>query len=200
MKTSRIEALSDGVFAIAMTLLILGIRVPDLPTPVTGAVLWRALVALAPHLAGYVVSFVILGTLWIGQHNQFHLIQWVDRWSLWLNIFFLACIAFLPFATSLLAEYNDQPLASLVFAGTLLLAGVFLYANWAYATHGRRLVSPDLSDFVIRAAKRRIAAGLVVYAAAGALALVSTRAALGLFAVMPIAYILPGKIDTHLRP
>ncbi len=199
MKTSRIEALSDGVFAIAMTLLIFGIKTPSSPEPVTTAGLWWELVGLFPHVAGYIVSFVILGTLWIGQHNQFHLIQWVDRPLLWLNIFFLACIAFLPFTTSLLAEYPEQPLANVVYAVTLVLAGIFLYAHWAYATKGRRLVSQDLGADAIRAAKLRIASGLAVYAVAGAASFFSTKISLVLFAVMPIIYMLPGRIDPHLK-
>jgi uncharacterized membrane protein len=201
VETNRIEALADGVFAIAMTLLVLEIHVPRLPPPVAGAALARALLALAPNVAGYAVSFIILGTLWIGHHNHFHFIRRADRTLLWINVFYLACIAFLPFATALLASYRDQPLAFAVYGGTLLLAGAFLYAHWAYATTGRRLVDPDLSDAAIAAAKRRIASGFAVYVTATLLSLLSTAAALGLFAVMPLVYMLPGRVDRHLtRP
>jgi uncharacterized membrane protein len=199
MKTSRSEALSDGIFAIAMTLLILEVRVPTMPNPVTGAALWNALVGLEHHVAGYAVSFIILGTLWIGQHNQFHLIDRVDRTLLWLNVFFLLCIAFLPFATAFLAEYHTQPIACVLYGATLLAAGGFLYAHWAYATKDRRLVSSDLAESVVRAVKRRIVAGFAVYGAAAGLSFLNTKIALALFAIMPIIYMLPGKVDPHLK-
>jgi len=198
MTTSRIEALADGVFAIAMTLLVLELHIPHLAEPVTTAGLWRALVALAPGLAGYAVSFIILGTLWVGLHNQFHFILRADRLLLWINICYLMCVAFLPFATALLAAYNDQPVAAAVYGGTLLLAGLLLYANWTYATAGRRLVDQALDEAVVRAARRRVAAGFLVYGAATLVALWQTQVGLVLFALMPLAYILPGRVDRHL--
>jgi uncharacterized membrane protein len=199
MDTKRIEALADGVFAIAMTLLVLEVHVPDVAPPVTGAALWGSMVALARNLAGYGVSFVILGTLWIGLHNQFHFIRRTDRTLLWINVFFLMCVSFLPFGTALLAKYSDQPLAAVVYGGTLVLAGVFLHANWSYATRGRRLVDAGLDEQVVRRARVRIRVGLAVYGVATAVSVLSMAASLALFATMPIVYMLPGEVDLHLE-
>lgn len=197
MNTNRIEALSDGVFSIAMTLLIIEVHVPRVD-PHDRAALVQALAHLGPQVAAYVVSFLILGTLWIGHHNHFVHIRKVNRTLLWLNIGYLCAVAFLPFSTALVASYWRQPLGAALYGSNLLVAGVFLWLHWFYATSGRRLVSPDLSDEAIRTARRRIEIGFAVYLTATVLAFVWPPASLLLFAVMPVAYMLPGRVDRHL--
>lgn len=199
MDTKRIEALSDGVFAIAMTILVLEVHVPQLPRPLSPGSLGQALWHLAPSILAYGISFVILGTLWVGQHNQHHFLRRADRNLLWLNILFLSFISFLPFGTALLAKYADQPLAAAVYGGTLLCAGGLLYAQWAYATRGRRLVDANLPEAVVRGAERRILLGMGVYATAVVLSFVQPILGIALFALMPLAYVLPGAVDRHWR-
>src|SRR5215470_5668536 len=92
---SRIEALSDGIFAVAMTLLVLDIKPPAV---MQATALPRELLALWPRCLSYVVSFLMLGIYWVGQHNQFHLIRWADRTLLWINVVFLMAISFVPFS------------------------------------------------------------------------------------------------------
>src|SRR5512147_806749 len=142
MESRRVETLADGVFAIAMTLLVLEVHVPAVPEPVTGAGMLAALRGILPSVAGYAVSFIILGMVWIGHHTQFHFIRRVNRPLLYINIFYLLCVAFVPFATALLARYPLQPLAVVVYGVTLLLGGVMHYVHWNYAV-GHGLVTEE---------------------------------------------------------
>ena len=104
LKTGRVEALSDGVFAIAMTILVLNISVPTAET-VSADRLPDALGRVAPQVIVYIISFVNLGVLWVGQHNQYHFIDRADRWFLWINILYLLLISFMPLSTALLGHY-----------------------------------------------------------------------------------------------
>jgi uncharacterized membrane protein len=199
METKRIEALADGVFAIAMTLLVIELHVPVLAAGEGGADLLHKLREMVPHILAYAVSFLVIGTFWIGHHFQYAHIRRVDRTFLWINVVFLLAIAFLPFATALIGEHWQYPAASMVYGGTLLVAGTALYAHWAYAAGGRRLTAADLSPEVDRRVRHRVMAGWAVYAAATLLAPASTTLALLIFALMPVVYMLPWGVDRHLK-
>src|SRR5262249_48029527 len=120
MRTNRIEALSDGIFAIAMTVLVLGIQVPDGGGE---AELSARLVTLGPQLDSYALSFVMLGVMWVGHHYQFQYICRADRGFLWLNLVFLLAVTFVPFATGVLGNYPGAPLAVFLYGGTVILGG-----------------------------------------------------------------------------
>ncbi|NJL56438.1 DUF1211 domain-containing protein [bacterium] len=117
---SRLEALSDGVFAIVITLLVLELRVPELSSRLANDQLLTALVALLPKLLGYITSFLMIAIYWVAHHNVFHLLQRCDRICLWLNLLFLMCLAFIPFPTALLGEYPQTQVAISVYGGVLL--------------------------------------------------------------------------------
>src|SRR5262245_27599586 len=114
LSKARIEALTDGVFAIAMTLLIFGVKVPVI-TPVTEKALRHELIQLWPSILTYAISFVMLGIYWVGHHNQYHYIQRTDRIFLWINIFFLMCVSSIPFSTSLLGQYPTERTALTIY-------------------------------------------------------------------------------------
>ena len=192
----RIEALTDGVFAIAMTLLIFGVKVP-LVTPVTEKTLQHELFRLWPSILTYVVSFVMLGIYWVGHHNQYHYIRRTDRIFLWINIFFLMCVSSIPFTTSLLGQYPAERTALTVYGLNLIMVGGFLYAHWWYATHNHRLVERDTHPEVIRLAKRRILMGPFASAVATGLSFVNSRLVLAIFVLIPLLYLVPGRIDRH---
>jgi uncharacterized membrane protein len=195
LPANRIEALSDGIFAIAMTILVLELHVPTLDDP---GRLGDALAQIWPKIAGYVVSFVIIGTLWVGHHFQFHYIRRMDRTLLWLNLLFLMCVSFLPFCTALVGSYSSEALAIQLYGGTLLVAGVTLLAHWVYATRGHRLTSATLDDAVVRSIRNRILAGMCAYATAFLASFVSPRASLILYAAMPLLYLVPTRVDRRI--
>jgi len=109
----RIEALADGVFAIAMTLLILNVNVPILVSDQERLTLPRKLVELWPKFLAFAVSFLISGVFWVGHHAQLNFVRRSDRPFLWMNLVFLLAISALPFAAALLSQYHDQPIAAI---------------------------------------------------------------------------------------
>src|SRR5256714_9956872 len=133
-RLDRLAALSDGVFAIAMTLIVLEIRVPD-PGPIRSEQdLWNALLTLGPRLLTYVLSFLTLGIFWGGQQTQLNVFATADRDLTWLQLAFLASVALMPFSTSLLADFITYRLALLAYWANIFLIGLLLYLNWIYAT------------------------------------------------------------------
>ena len=151
----RIGALSDGLFAIAMTLIVLEIRVPDIGEHPTNAQLADALVGLAPRFLTYLLSFLTLGIFWNAQHSQLNHIARADRHFAWLQLAYLAVVALLPFSTSLLADYIEVVLAFAFYWLNLLALGVMLFVAWVYAERAG-LVRPGTSPEVGRAIRRRI--------------------------------------------
>lgn len=132
--TDRIDALSDGFFAIVLTLLVLQFEVPDLPpTQVTTDLLPR-LLALKPLLFSYVLSFFVVGLYWVIHHNLFRFIVWHDRSLLYLNLLFLLFISFLPFPTELLGNYTIQ-LTWVLYASNLAIIGLAMTIIWQYAVN-----------------------------------------------------------------
>jgi uncharacterized membrane protein len=190
----RVEALSDGVFAIAMTILVLGLQVPESSTaPELRARLW----ALWPKLASYALSFVMLGVLWIGHHYQMHYIRRTNRALIWLNLVFLLAITFLPFSTAVLGNCYREPLAVAVYGGTVIVAGAFLLLHWLYATHRPGMVDAELHPGVARLLSARIVLGLALSALAIVLGFVDTRLSLVVFLSMPLVYFLRSRVDRH---
>ena len=198
LPASRIEALSDGVFAIAMTLLVLDLRVPE--GAAGSEALLRALAAMWPKFAGFALGFVLLGTLWVNHHYQFHYIRRTNRTLLWLNLLLLVLISALPFGVALLGHYWASPVATAVYGGFMVASGSCLYGHWVYATRHRRLVASTLHEAAVRAMKDRIAFGIVGYGIAFGLAFFWPLGSIFIYVAMPILYLLPGRIDQHLRP
>ncbi len=198
MESRRIAALADGVFAIAMTLLVLQVPVPTLAAPVTGEAMLDALVGILPAVASFAVSFLILGTLWVGHHNQFRYLRRVDPALLWSNIFFLLCVAFVPFATAFLARFPLEAAPMAVYGGTLLLAGLFLFAHWGHAVNAG-LVTDDVTPEVAELVRERISMGMAVYLVATLAGVFLPKVGLVLFACVPVLYLLPSRIDPALE-
>ncbi len=141
----RINALSDGVFAIAITLLVLNIEVPnDIPANLVAQELPGRLAALVPDLLSYVVSFLVIGSYWMAHRAIFQGIRALDRVLIWLNFLFLMFVAFLPFPTALLDEYPNYQLPVALYAGSLAVARLPLTTIWWYAAHNRRLIHEHL--------------------------------------------------------
>src|SRR3569833_2292181 len=144
--TGRIEAFSDGGFAIAITLLVLEIQVPHVEGA-GGTTLVGALIGEWPSYLGYAISFLQIGVIWANHHNRFTYIVRSDHVLLFLNILFLMCVAFIPFPTALLAEYiesGESTTAVAVYSGTLAVTASFFTLLWIYAANGYRLVSRAL--------------------------------------------------------
>jgi TMEM175 potassium channel family protein len=166
----RIGALSDGLFAIAMTIIVLEIRVPELEVH-SDAGLLGALGQLGPRFLTYFLSFLTLGIFWNAQHAQLNYVARADRHFAWLQLVYLSIVALMPFSTSLLAEFIDLRVAFLVYWLNLYLLGVALYVVWTYAVRAR-LLTADAGPGVRRAFQRRIVAYQVAYGAGAVVALI----------------------------
>ena len=153
-RPARLEALSDGVFAIVMTLLVLEIAVPNLTPSAGEAELQQALVDLVPEFLGFAVSFIILGIFWIVHHRQFHFVKRTDRTFVWINVATLLFVALVPFSTALLSQFPESQTAIFVYGGNLLAASLVLSAQWWYATLGHRLVDAGLDPEGLRKSRR----------------------------------------------
>jgi uncharacterized membrane protein len=143
-ETTRVEAFSDGIFAIAITLLVLEIRVPPADLTGHGTTLLPALLRLWPSYLGYLISFITIGIMWVNHHSMFMLIRRIDRYFLLLSVVFLMFIAFLPFTTAVLAEYLSEPkgrqIALASYSATFVLIALAYNAVWWYAARGGRLL------------------------------------------------------------
>lgn len=195
----RIAALSDGVFAIVITLLVLEIKVPEVEV----VDLSHALVETAPKILSHIVSFVVLGIYWIGHHNMFQHIKRHDRILLWLNILFLLCVASMPFPTGLIVQYPDQRLAIIVYAATLIAAGLSLALIWWYVTKDHRLVSETMQPSFVSSVHRRILVAPILYFLAVVMSFVSVLLAYLIIIAVIIYYIVPLNFDRfhhiHIR-
>jgi uncharacterized membrane protein len=180
------------VFAIAITLLIIEIRVPHVGE--LGS-LTEELVHLWPSYLGYAISFLVIGTVWANHHNRFRLISRSDHVLLFVNILFLMCVAFIPFPTALLAEYirdeAHRTTAFAVYSGTLAVTAVFFTLLWLYAAGGYRSVDRSLDPSLMRAMTRRYVFGMLLYMLAFALAFLSPVASLALIVILALIFVLP---------
>jgi len=194
LSTNRLEAFSDGVFAVAITLLVLNLQVPQIAS---ASELVPKLGALWPKLLSYVLSFVIVGIYWVAHHNTFHYIKRSDRTLLWLNILLMMCIVFIPFPTALLGQYPEQRVSVIIYAGTLVITGLVLQLLWWYATSGYRLVDRNIDPRLVQRATRRNLTAPLIYLLAIGISLFSVPASFVLFILVPVYYILPGRIDRY---
>jgi uncharacterized membrane protein len=194
---ARIEALTDGIFATVMTILVLTLHVPQLNVPeqdLAGEVL-----ALWPSILVYALSFVTLGLYWVGHHAQFHYIKHVDRPFLWINILFLLTVGFIPFSTSLLQDYPWPPTAVRVYGANLIANGLLLLTIWLYATGRRRLVDKDLDPHIIATARNRTLVGPTVFSVGIIASFIDTRISVIVYVLVVPFYIRPSHIDIHFR-
>jgi uncharacterized membrane protein len=190
MSKTRLEAFSDGVLAIAITLLVIEIRPPEVHE---GESLAHALWTLWPSYLAYLVSFLTIGVIWLNHHGIFQQVVRVDGPLLVLNLNLLLWTALIPFPTAVVAENlagggEAARTAAAVYSGVLLLMGFAFGALFTWVTHDDRLLHRLPPPRIVRAARLRFMVGLVVYLVALALAWVSAPASLVLSGLMALYY------------
>lgn len=195
LSVSRIETLSDGVFAIVMTLLVLDLH----PITLTNNQFVPFLLKLLPNIAGYFISFALLGQYWMGHLSQLRFLEKSDHSSHWINIFFFAFVAFVPFTTGMVSKNTENRLAVVIYGINLIIIGLALFWHWRYATRNHRLVSKEISEEVIRYGKVRSLFAPFAYTIAICFVYVSELTTLILFALIPLLYILPGVQDYWIK-
>ena len=192
---NRLHALTDGVYAIAMTILVLELHVPDARS---SSELVAGLVAIAPSLFGFALGFAVLGTYWVGSAvNLSHLAR-VNRAALFLNVLQLFFISLLPFTTALIGRYPAEAAAVIVYALHLELLGLSQYAHWIYVLRHPELVHSPIDARTARAATIRILVGPAAWAVAMVLALVSPLLGYAVFYVVLVGYLVASVRDRTL--
>jgi uncharacterized membrane protein len=169
----RLVAFSDGVYAFAVTLLAIDLHIPVTHEPLRPA----QLTSLVPLIGVYALTFIVIGLFWVSHHRMFGLIARLDYTLVWLNMFVLMAVAFLPVPNATFAEYSTSPHAVLFYAGTVIVTAVANILLWWYATHSRRLLHPNASSVTVHEIFRRLATTIAVQVVAVPLAFVSTTVA-----------------------
>jgi uncharacterized membrane protein len=190
MTTNRLEAFSDGVFAIAATLLILNVVEP-------GGPLGQGLLHIWTSYVAYAVSFVTIGVIWINHHGVMAQIAKVDRLFLLVNVIFLMLIAFIPFPTRLLAEHimaDGAQAAALAYGITLTGTAIMFNVMWQYASHDKRLLSENASERAVRGITRSYLPGPFIYLVATVSAVVSPQLSAVLYAAIALFYVLESSL------
>lgn len=187
---TRLIGFSDAVIAIAITLLVLEIRAPELGGELSEAELTRAILGQWPKYLGFFTSFWVIGLYWLAHLRIFRAIRGYDRRLLMLNLFFLFTVAFTPFPTALLFGFAGIFISVFLYAGTLALTGLSLVAIWLYASRNHRLIDPALPPAVIRNVTRGLLAGPGVFLLSIVVALFDANIAMYFWLLQIPAYLL----------
>jgi uncharacterized membrane protein len=194
----RLAALSDGIFAVAMTLLVLDLHIPSaLAVHSERELLW-ALGAMGPQWLVYGMSFLTLGIFWAGQQTQLNHIREGTRDLTWIHLGFLFAITLLPLSTRLLGEFITYRVAVGIYWLNILVPGVMLYWSWTHATHAD-LIKPDTPAEIRLSICRRVLIAQSLYAAAAALCVLNTWVSIGAIVLVQLNYAIAPKIGRRRR-
>jgi uncharacterized membrane protein len=193
--TNRIEALADGIFAVAMTLLVLDVKVPSGESFATGAALLERLLSLEHTFVIYFISFIVLGMFWVGHHAQFHYIRFVDHTLLWINLLFLFGITAIPFATDLLGDHSQLRLPYLIYGAELIALAGLLILQIGYLRLHPELAEPSLTPDIARGIMRRTAFFATIPLLSTVAVFYNTRLALYFYFLLLVVHFLPGRVD-----
>jgi uncharacterized membrane protein len=201
LRLTRIEAFSDGVFAIIVTLLVLELKVPPLKDHASVAELAHVLREIAPKFLSWLISFIIVCKFWLNHHHILGLARHADYGFVWLNSLFLMGQSFIPFPTAMIGEYPDNPLAASFFGVVFAVNTLLFLALQAYIE--RRLIKPDLAPLQDPHGVAKGLIGPASYLVGAGLAWISIPAAFVAYALTPLFYLTPprprGKADAEAR-
>jgi uncharacterized membrane protein len=189
MKTERLETFSDGVFAIAATLLILEVHR-------AGGSVAHGLVHAWPSYVAYAISFLTIGIIWVNHHTVMQQIDRVDRTFLFINVVFLMIVAFSPYPTRVLAETlrDGSKAAAFAYGLTFTLMAISYGTMWFYAALGRRLIAADADQRVVSGISRSFGPGWIIYGLATLSSLISAYLAVALYGAIALFYVLESSL------
>jgi uncharacterized membrane protein len=189
MNKARVESFTDGVFAFAITLLVLGFQVPNLDI-VNDPLLLKALLAQLPQLIPYVTSFATIGIIWLNHHTMFHDVDHVERGTLILNLLLLLVVSFIPYPTAVLGRYGPLRSSAVLYGAVLTLLGVVYTALWRHIA-SRCLNKGSGDDTRLQARTLRNLLGAVGYPLGMAIAFFSPEAAVLIYLALALYYLFP---------
>ena len=191
--TNRIEAFSDGVFAIALTLLVLELRVPELVSSFTNSEALTALYNMLPKFTGFIVSFVVIAIYWVNHHQLFQSLERADRPLLWYNNFLLFWMCFIPFPTAFIGEYPLKIIPVMLYGTVLTLAGISFNLMARHCIKAGLFKKTIPLSRILKGAKRG-SIGPVIYFASIIAAPIYIYISLVIFILVPVLYFIPQKI------
>lgn len=189
MNKSRLEAFSDGVFAIVITLLVLEIKVPHVKLEE----LSFALIALTPKFFSFALSFIIIGLYWISHHNMLHFVAKTDRISLWLNILILFTVCIIPFPTALLGDYPSSQIAVVFYGLTLTTVNLSGTLFWYYS-YKNNLMVKNLNPVFARKIVILHLSPILFYVVAMFCSLISVKVSYVFYILVPLFFIIPNVL------
>lgn len=193
---NRIEALTDGIYAIAMTLLVLGIEVPQNQQGLSAI---SVLIDLIPDFFHYALAFIVVAILWVFHHEQFHHIRVIDRKMLWLNILALLFVALIPFSSNYADTFVLEPGPAIFFSINLLIIGIIISRQWTHATRDHRLVDRSLDSGLIFLEKRKNLLIPALSVTAIILAIIGVPWSSGIFYFLPLLlFLMQRRYDRSL--
>jgi uncharacterized membrane protein len=189
----RLGALSDGIFGVAMTLLVLTLAVPTAQEVRDSGSLGGALVHLVPNIVTYVMSFLTLGIFWVGQQTQLSQLERSNRDYTWISLSFLLFVTLLPFSTELLAHFYLSRIALVIYWLNILVLGTLILVAAEYAARNG-LFNPQNQGTIMRAVRRRVYIAQSLYLFATLLCIIDTRLSIGLIVLLQLNYAVAPRI------
>ena len=199
MGKNRIEMLTDGIFAVAMTLLVLDIKPPVHLRLETSEALIDHLAVLEHSFVMYAISFVVLAMFWMGHHLQFHFVRRVDRQLLWINLVFLLVAVVVPFSTNLVGDHGHLQLPIVLYAVNLLVLTLLLFLQLRHLAASPNLIAPDLTREAVTHLHRQLLLFVVVPVVSIAASFYSPRLGMYLYVLLAVPAFLLGRIDRLTR-
>jgi uncharacterized membrane protein len=200
LSKERVEALSDGIFATVMTVLVLTLSVPVIAGSLGTAQLSQdvdaAVQGLLPDILSYILSFLLLAVMWISHHYVFHYISRINRQLLWLNIVFLLTIGFIPFSTALLGRYPLVQLPVIIYGANVAGVAIAMQAFLYYAVRGKMLITEGNGRALIDRIIFRWRLGVIIYSSAIAVSFVSTEVSIAIYIFALCFYVISSSLRT----
>jgi uncharacterized membrane protein len=197
MAATRLEALGDGVFSVAMTILVIELRLPSVQGNSWNE-LMHALYEIKQEIFCYLISFVILGIMWYGHRMVFEYISKTNRYFIFLGVLFYMVVCLVPFSTRFLAANTFRWYAILMYGLNLSMCNLALYWQWIYGIHRPSLHARELPDEVRNEARKLFLISPVMYSVAIVFSFFIPLVSIIIFFITPILYLLPNKIDKYL--
>ena len=197
----RLEALADGIFGFAMTLLVINLHVPAIALIHSEAMLMKALTIQWPVLISYVLSFLLLGVAWTGHQAQFGRVTQTNHTQNWLHIAYLMTIAAIPFSTGLLGQFSSYRTAHFIYGLNLILGSTFMLLLWWHADRNHLIVTTgQASQTFIAERYKRLLATILIYGLAMLAAFISTSLSYMIYLLIPISLIVSAPVLRRTKP
>lgn len=200
--TRRVESFSDNVIAIIITIMVFEIRLPEITEHLTHWDVWTHLQPLLPHFIAYLISFIVLGIMWVNHHHMFHMVQTVDEKLLWLNLHQLFWMSLIPFPTAMLGENPFLPEACLMYGAVMLMNAIAFRALWLYVdkyklmyTENNTMLNKEIDEVNKRVRVKNLAA-IAAYLISIPLAYISVYLSYICFLVLPSMFFIPDGVTS----